>query len=69
MWYEAFSPLSLIHIQMCIRDRWKKRCRAVSEACGLSERQYEVLMLVAQGRNAKYIEQALTISLLSLIHI
>ena len=42
---------------------WKKRCRAVSEECGLSERQYEVLVLVAQGRNAKYIEQALTISL------
>ena len=35
----------------------------MSEECGLSERQYEVLMLVAQGRNAKYIEQALTISL------
>lgn len=29
---------------------WKKRCRAVSEECGLSERQYEVLVLVAQGR-------------------
>ena len=42
---------------------WKKRCRAVSEQHGLSERQYEVLMLVAQGRNAKYIEQTLTISL------
>lgn len=42
---------------------WKKRCRAVCEQHGLSERQYEVLMLVAQGRNAKYIEQALTISL------
>lgn len=42
---------------------WKRRCRAVSEQCGLSERQYEVLMLVSQGRNAKYIEQALTISL------
>lgn len=42
---------------------WKKRCRVVSERCGLSERQHDVLMLVAQGRNAKYIEQALTISL------
>lgn len=42
---------------------WKKRCRAVSEQHGLSERQYEVLVLVAQGRNAKYIEQTLMISL------
>ena len=42
---------------------WKKRCRVVGEQCNLSERQFEVLMLVAQGRNAKYIEQALSISL------
>ena len=42
---------------------WKKRCRVVGEQCDLSERQFEVLMLVAQGRNAKYIEQALSISL------
>ena len=39
---------------------WKKRCRVVGEQCDLSERQFEVLMLVAQGRNAKYIEQALS---------
>lgn len=42
---------------------WKKRCQAVGEQCDLSERQYEVLVLVAQGRNAKYIEQSLSISL------
>ncbi len=42
---------------------WKKRCRAAAEQHDLSERQYEVLVLVAQGRSAKYIEQALTISL------
>ena len=35
----------------------------MSEQHGLSERQYEVLVLVAQGRNAKYIEQTLMISL------
>lgn len=42
---------------------WKKRCRVVGEQCDLSERQYEVLVLVAQGRNAKFIEQSLSISL------
>ncbi|WP_158539690.1 helix-turn-helix domain-containing protein [Gordonibacter sp. 28C] len=42
---------------------WKKRCRVVGEQCDLSERQFEVLVLVAQGRNAKYIEEALSISL------
>lgn len=45
------------------KGMWKKRCLALSERCGLSDRQCEVLMLVAQGRNAKYIEQTLSISL------
>ena len=42
---------------------WSKRCRAVADEYGLSERQYEVLALIAQGRNAKFIEETLTISL------
>lgn len=42
---------------------WRRRCRALSEQYDLSERQYEVLVLIAQGRNAKYIQDALTISL------
>lgn len=42
---------------------WRRRCRALSEQYDLSERQYEVLVLIAQGRNAKYIQEALTISL------
>lgn len=45
------------------KGQWKKRCRVVSEQSGLSDRQFEVLILVSQGRNAKYIEQALSISL------
>lgn len=45
------------------KGMWKKRCRALGEECGLSDRQFEVLVLMSQGRNAKYIEQALTISL------
>lgn len=42
---------------------WKKRCRVLSEKHGLSDRQHEVLLLMAQGRSAKYIHQTLTISL------
>lgn len=42
---------------------WEKRCYAISKECDLSERQYEVLILLAQGRSAKSIEQALSISL------
>lgn len=42
---------------------WLKRCRAFSEANGLSERQTEVLILIAQGRSAKYVQEELSISL------
>lgn len=42
---------------------WKQRCQAVGERYKLSDRQQEVLFLMAQGRNAKYIESALVISL------
>ncbi len=45
------------------RATWDQRCHAVGEKYELSERQQEVLALMAQGRNAKYIENALTISL------
>lgn len=45
------------------KGMWKQRCRAVGDAYALSERQFEVLVLMSQGRNAKYIEKALTISL------
>lgn len=45
------------------KGMWTKRCRALSEKCDLSERQYEVLVLIAQGRSAKYVEQELSISL------
>lgn len=44
-------------------SRREMRCIAVSEANGLSKRQYEVLVLIVQGRSAKYISQALSISL------
>lgn len=42
---------------------WLKRCRAFADANDLSERQREVLLLIAQGRNAKYVQQKLSISL------
>lgn len=40
-----------------------KRCKAIAERCGLSARQAEVLVLLAKGRSAKFIERELTISL------
>lgn len=46
-----------------LRVTWERRCKAVAEKHELSERQQEVLVLMAQGRNARYIENALTISL------
>ena len=45
------------------KGMWMKRCQALSEKNGLSERQAEVLVLIAQGRSAKYVEQELSISL------
>lgn len=45
------------------KGMWAKRCKALSDSCGLSERQREVLVLIAQGRSAKYVEQELSISL------
>lgn len=45
------------------KGAWLKRCQALSEKNGLSERQAEVLVLIAQGRSAKYVEQELSISL------
>ena len=45
------------------KGMWSKRCRALSNECGLSDRQAEVLFLIAQGRSAKYVENELSISL------
>lgn len=41
---------------------WRKRCDAFSKAIGLSPRQSEVLVLLARGYNASYIERTLVIS-------
>lgn len=44
-------------------DAFKHRCQAIAEAHGLTAREVDVLLLLARGRNAKYIEQELYISL------
>lgn len=44
------------------KDQWVERCFEVSERHGLSSRQFEVLCLIAQGRNAEYVAHALVIS-------
>lgn len=45
------------------RGTWNQRCKSIARRYKLSDRQQEILMLIANGRNAKYIEQELTISL------
>lgn len=45
-----------------IYGRFRTRCRIVCERSGLSPRETEVFMLMAKGRNAEYIQGALTIS-------
>lgn len=44
------------------KGMWRKRCRVLADDAGLSERQFEVLILLAQGRNARSIADVLTIS-------
>lgn len=44
------------------KGQWHERCHEVGERYGLSERQREVMSLIAQGRNAEYVANALTIS-------
>lgn len=56
-------PSSEAEVKSSPRSSWRLRCKAVSEKYGLSERQQEILLLLTQGRNAKYIEAALVISL------
>ena len=44
------------------KGRWRLRCEKIAESYGLSPRQTEVLILLAKGRNAKYIEKELFLS-------
>lgn len=44
------------------KSPWRRRCQTAGDRFGLTDRQQEILLLVAQGRNAKYIETTLTIS-------
>lgn len=45
-----------------IRGQWKRRCTLLSERYMLTDRQYDVLLLISQGRNAEYVASALSIS-------
>jgi len=44
------------------KNYWRRRCLVVADVSNLSERQTEVLLLLAKGRNSRYIEQELNIS-------
>ncbi|NTU89639.1 MAG: helix-turn-helix transcriptional regulator, partial [Actinobacteria bacterium] len=44
------------------RGIWRKRCEAVAALYDLSPRQREVLILLAKGRNAEYIQEKLVVS-------
>jgi DNA-binding NarL/FixJ family response regulator len=41
---------------------WQRRCLVVADDADLSQRQTEVLLLLAKGRNSRYIEHELNIS-------
>ena len=45
-----------------IRGQWKRRCTLLSERYLLTDRQYDVLLLISQGRNAEYVASTLSIS-------
>lgn len=45
-----------------IRGQWKRRCTLLSERYMLTDRQYDVLLLISQGRNAEYVASTLSIS-------
>lgn len=45
-----------------LESPWRTACRAIAKWYQLSPRETEIFMLVAKGRNADYIQQALTIS-------
>lgn len=45
-----------------LESPWRNACRAIAKWYQLSPRETEIFMLVAKGRNADYIQQALTIS-------
>jgi DNA-binding CsgD family transcriptional regulator/MFS family permease len=44
------------------RDFWVERCESLASRYGLSQRQTEVLILLAMGRNTTYIQESLVIS-------
>ena len=44
------------------RRKFSGKCLAVAERCGLSERETEVMMLFAKGRNLAYIQEELHLS-------
>jgi DNA-binding CsgD family transcriptional regulator len=46
-----------------LKGQWKKRCIETAKEHDLSDRQFEIFLLIAQGRNAKYIEEKLHISM------
>lgn len=45
-----------------LESPWRNACHAIAKWYQLSPRETEIFMLVAKGRNADYIQQALTIS-------
>ncbi len=56
------SDGSIIAVPAQDKGFLRERCFEASEQYGLSTRQFEVLCLIAQGRNAEYVANTLTIS-------
>jgi DNA-binding CsgD family transcriptional regulator len=48
--------------QNAVLGAWKRRCVKLAKLYGLSPKETEVLLLLAKGRNAEYIQEKLVVS-------
>lgn len=59
------EPVEEVHAPMIVRDmhdRYELRCQEVGKRYGLTAREIEILVMLAQGRNSKFIEDQLFVS-------
>ena len=57
------KPIDPVEVESVeARGSWQRRCEEVGESYGLSTRQQDVLVYLAKGRNAEYIQKELMVS-------
>ena len=66
MFAYIFPERSLAHaldvMPRRVRRPFQERCRALAQRSGLSEREFEIMMYFAKGRDAAYIQQELVLT-------